>query len=220
MRSYLSNKVHFYFFLAILFFMMTGLAIFLVLTTLVYAFIFYVFRRPSKQIFVNEFVDTDNVFSPVSGKAQQVYSDVTHPFFGKEVNAIKFKVDFLDDYGVYLPSSSEIKEIKTEKIKEINRYKNYEVLSEKIINNGIQISLKSKRDDQIGLQVLKGRLSLMPRIIVQAGDRGKALANIGLIPFGGSVIMYFDKSYKTHIKEGDDVDAGKTIIASAREKNE
>lgn len=215
-KNYLPTKIHFGFIAFLAFTFLFGLWLLWFVGALIYVGFWYLFRKQINRIH-DDFIDSQNVLSPVNGKAAQVYDNVDHAFFGKGLRAIRFNINFLDEYGVYLPASTEVKNVKTDKIKEINRFKEYEIDKADHQDNGVLIKLKSKVDEFMGLQILKDRFSLNPVVIVQPGDRGRAKANIGVVPFGGSVILYFDKSFKTHIKEGDDVDAGKTIIASSRE---
>ena len=213
-KNYLPKSVHvgFAFALGITFLFKLYVLWFFVAT--LYAGFWYLFRKNMTPIH-EDFIDSQNVLSPVSGKAAQVYESIDHAYFGKGLKAIRFTISFLDEYGVYLPAPTEVKNVKTDKIKEISRYKEYEIENTDYQVNGILIKLKSKVDEFMGLQILKDYFSLSPVVVIQPGDRGRARANIGIVPFGGSVILYFNKNFKTHIKEGDDVDAGKTIIASS-----
>lgn len=216
-KNYLPTKIHLAFLGSIAFCFLFGFWLLWFAIILVYAGIWYLFRKQVSRLFRDDFINTQNVLAPVNGKAIQVVENISHPFFGKDLMAIRFNVNFFDEYGIYLPAATEVKNVKTEVIKEINRFKNYDLSDQSFQGNGILIKLKSKFDELVGIQVLKDRFSLSPRVVVQPGDRGRACANIGVIPFGGSVVLYFNKNFKTHIKEGDDVDAGKTIIASSRE---
>lgn len=216
-KNYLPTKVHIVFLGILGFCFLFGLWLIWLFTALVYAGVWYLFRKQIGILFRDDFINTQNVLSPVNGKATQLIEHIDHPFFGKDLKAIRFNINFLDEYGVYLPAATEVKNVKTEKIKEVNRFKSFDLTDEDFQSNGVQIKLKSKFDELVGIQILKDRFSLSPSVVVQPGDRGRACANIGVIPFGGSVVLYFDKNFKTHIKEGDDVDAGKTIVASSRE---
>lgn len=220
MKNFLSGKVHSIFIATLIFSFFIGLWMIFGVAILIYAGALYLFRKTKNHLFQDDFINTINVLSPVSGKAQKVEEGIDHPLFGKNLNAITFRVNFFDEYGIYLPASTEVKDVRTEKIKEVNRFKDYSINDEEFQNNGTLIQLKSKMDEIMGLQVLKGIFSMRPRVVVLPGDRGRARANIGVLPFGGLIVLYFDHNYKTHIKEGDDVDAGKTIIASSREGSE
>jgi hypothetical protein len=46
------------------------------------------------------------------------------------------------------------------------------------------------------------------------GDRGKVRANWGFFPFGGTVLVYLSENYEILVKEGDSLEAGKSILCA------
>lgn len=172
----------------------------------------YFFRRRRGVYKENQSVKDGIVYSPSSGKVIKINSLESHSLFGNDLNKVQIRVPWHKDYGIYLPYTSEVKDLRTITGKDFFRYSKWATLDLKS-KSGVLIALKNQKGDEIGLQLVKCVAGLWPEIKVMPGDRGKRQANIGLLPLGGTLILYIPKKYEILVHEGQEVVAGESLIA-------
>lgn len=179
-----------------------------------YGIALVIFRKRKIPLFTDQLLTREEVYAPISGKVTGIQEGVDHPLFGKNQTVMQVRIGFFDNYGVYLPVSAEIKDVQKKLMKEANRFMTYKLESTEDEENGVLIQLNSKSAGTLGIQLVKCWFSMSPETVIAPGDRGKARANIGLMPFGGLALLYFDETYKVQSQIGDELNAGKSIISS------
>lgn len=178
----------------------------------VYSLIYLVLRK-SRNDFRDDPISTKGViFSPCNGVIINIEKNVSHVAYGESLTEIQIMIPWWKEMGVYLPLSSEIKNIMVHKGRSFLRYfKAHEKIGTQF-NKGMSIVLDN-RGEVIGLTLYKCRLGLWPEILVMPGDRGGRRVNIGYFPFGGTVMLYLPEKYEILVKTNDEISAGETIVA-------
>jgi hypothetical protein len=172
----------------------TSFLILMCLAILIGAF----FRK--KQIDYLEVNNADQglLLAPISGEVIEIIK--TESSF-----KLIIKSDFKNEFGVYLPSDAEVEKA--------------EILSigSKLKRNRVLIGVKNKL---MSYQVkFTCKFSYFkPKVWLQAGDIGKAGANIGYLPFGGSADLILPNSLDVLVKPGDKIISCQTILASMESK--
>lgn len=175
--------------------------------------VLYVMLRKNRNDFRDEPVSTKGViFSPANGKVVHIEHDVSHGLFGEQLIEIQIMVAWWKEMGIFLPLSSEIKNLLRLSGQSFFRYhKAVEVLGSKE-GKGVSLVLDN-RGETVGLTFFKCKLGFWPELIIMPGDRGGRRVNIGYFPFGGTVMLYLPKKYEILVKTNDEVNAGETIFA-------
>ncbi|MBT3584337.1 MAG: hypothetical protein HN509_05505 [Halobacteriovoraceae bacterium] len=158
------------------------------------------------------------LYSPVNGRVAEIRNSCKHKTFGEELTLIKIIIPPWKEMGVYLPFSSEVRDLVVENGKPYFRWSKQNVIEESVATPGLSICLASPEGEQIGLHIMRCVFGGWPEIAVMPGDRGKRQVNIGHIPFGGTLLLYLPPNYEILISEGDDVLAGETLVAGLKEK--
>lgn len=216
--SYLSKSTHLFFgFFLILSLMIGSFSLFLIIAP-VYLLLLVIFRKPPAG-FRDTLIDGNDssIFSPITGYVVSISQVDDHEFFGKSLTRIQLSQPFYKDSGIYLPltcevidkrSKSGVKTLRNKKVEEKNFTTNFSKES------GISLLLQTTKKSKIGLSVNQCKLGGFPDIAVFPGDRGLRQVNIGNIPFGGSIFLYFTTNYTSTLQVGDKVITGSSVIAS------
>jgi phosphatidylserine decarboxylase len=132
--------------------------------------------------------------------------------FGEQLVEIQIMIPWWKEMGIFLPLSSEIKNLMVLKGQSFFRYQKAEEVIGTKEGKGVSVSLDN-RGETIGLTFFKCKLGLWPELMVMPGDRGGRRVNIGYFPLGGTVMLYLPRKYEILIKINDEVAAGETILA-------
>lgn len=179
---------------------------------IVYSALLLLFRKKIGVFKENPAITEGVLYSPSNGKVVQINPDSTHPKFGENLIEVVVRIPWQVGYGIYLPYTSEVKDLMAVKGRDYFRFskKDQERLADRA---GVMISLMDQKGDEIGLQLIKCPTGLWPEIKVMPGDRGKRQANVGLIPFGGTLALYIPNKYEILVQKGQEVVAGESLIA-------
>jgi hypothetical protein len=217
MKSYLPK---FYFLLIGFFLLLSYLVSFywLLLFLLgVATFLFLLFRRKKSFYKEEASIKRGVIYAPVSGKVLNIVKRDDHFFFGSHLYEIQMVTSWWSESGVFLPTTSEVREIHVEPGKSWFRYNKSAVLEQNgQLMAGLAIKFLSVDQHDFGLQFLKCPLGAWPEISVIPGDRGKRQVNIGYFPLGGTTLLYIPEEYEILIGEGDDVISGQTMVAGLK----
>lgn len=211
MKNFLPTAFHRIFLSLLGLFFLFGLWSLFLIIVIFYALTLAIFRRSKLINFQESEVEEGALFSPVNGKVVSIERDIDHPFFGESMIAIRILINPWNEYGIYLPTTSEVKEVHLEKSEEFFRYKR-DFPQKEETPNGLCISLLNKKLDTYGIQFIKCSFGGDAEVGVLPGDRGKLRANIGYMPFGGTALLYIPENYKIMISKSDILVAGVSII--------
>lgn len=179
---------------------------------IIYGITLFLFRKKKGIFKENPTLAEGVLHSPVHGKVIKINQDKTHPQFGENLIEVLIRIPWHAGYGIYLPYTSEVKDLLAVKGRDFFRFAKLEGTN--IVDRaGIRITLSDQKGDEIGLQLIKCKAGLWPEIKVMPGDRGKRQANIGLLPFGGTLALYIPSKYEILVQEGQEVVAGESLIA-------
>jgi phosphatidylserine decarboxylase len=142
------------------------------------------------------------VFAPVSGKVEKINNE------GRKY--ILFKIGLLNEEGIYLPFTCEIKNLSFH-----SDFSSFRFSSPKDISDekGTVLELSDKKKRSISMQFVRFVSGKLPELIVLPGDRGRRQVNIGYFPFGGYVKLLLPSESEIVVKEGDKVVATEAIVA-------
>jgi hypothetical protein len=202
--------IHFVFIFTVLSLLILGFSSLSLFALLTYALALLFFRRKVGVFKENPSITEGVLFAPSNGKVIGVTPNIDHSSLGSDLTEVIIRIPWSVEYGIYLPFSSEVIDLVSEKGREHFRYSKEKAL---IGRAGLLISLKDLKGDKIGLQLIKCPLGLWPEIKVMPGDRGKRQANIGLLPFGGTLVLYIPNKYEILIQVGQELMAGESLIA-------
>lgn len=210
--NFLAKKYHKGFVAILILMFLSGAWGFFLLILLIYLILLLLFRRSRLSVQKESEMEEGTLFSPINGKVIKIESDFEHPVFGENLTMIRIAMPWWAEWGIYLPSASEVKEVSLVYNHEDFRYKKeIEVLKE-AGPNGLCVTLLNKSQDTYGFQLVKCSFGGYPQVGVLPGDRGKQRANIGYFPLGGTLLLYVPENYKIMVSEKDILIAGVTII--------
>ncbi len=209
---YLNRLIHFIFLSVLFFTLLIGLYLVALPVLIIYLTSLYLFRRKRGVFKENPSITEGVLYAPSNGKVTRVRPGVVHPKLGEGLTEILVRLPWNAEYGIYLPFTSEVKDLHAMKGRDFFRFSKLE--NTNIVDRaGVFMSLESQKGDEIGLQLLKCPTGLWPEIKAMPGDRGKRQANIGLLPFGGTLALYIPEKYEILVQEGQEVVAGESLIA-------
>lgn len=168
----------------------------------------FLFKR-NKVIFKDSLSNSADIFiAPANGKV----ISVTESTDARKV--IKLEMDYIGNYGLFLPYSCEISGFtKTEGARVWRKSKN---ISESNDYERYSFSLMNKIGHNTEIQLLRSFISGKPKIWLRPGDKGRVSANFGYIPFGTTLIIKLPVGSNILINELERVKAGSTIIAGLK----
>ena len=177
-----------------------------------YLAIYFVLRK-GRNDFRDDQVSTKGViFSPCHGKIINIEKGISHVAYGDHLTEIQIMIPWWKEFGIYLPLSSEVKNIIVHKGRSFFRY----LKASEVVGTGIGKGLSIALDnwgETIGLTLYKCRIGLWPDILIMPGDKGGRRVNVGYFPLGGTVILYLPEKYEILINIEDEISAGESIIA-------
>ncbi len=213
-KSFLPKSLHILFIVVALFAWLALSFIWLFLILLIYLGMYFLYRQ-SRLTYKDDVGFKNDVFySPVSGVLKRVRKSVDHPFFGKNLTEVHLVVMPWDEYGVYLPFTCEVKELRAHRGKRLMRLAphmtNY---IEAESDLGIDLVCDGVNGSTIGMKFIQCYFGGWPEVALLPGDRGKRRSNIGYFPYGGSVILYLPPETQLLLDEGDKLIAGVSVFA-------
>ena len=190
-KSYLPAKFNTWFIVTQIIALLFGAYNLLIALLVIHLGLYILFRKMPNRFRDNPVVTTGVVFSPCNGNIISIQE-------GEETVQIAISIKPWREMGIFLPISSEIKNLWRSK-------------------NEVILELES-RNDVFELHFIKRLLGFWPELIVMAGDKGGRQVNIGFFPMGGIVVLSIPKKYEILIKDLNKVIAGETIMAVLPEK--
>lgn len=191
------------------FFLLIGSYKLVVFTILVLAGWSFILRK--KIVFENDdqFTTRGTIYAPISGHVTAVEATETEKI-------VTIKTNFKDNFGLYLPSTSEVKNLNFETQSSVNWI---DETSDLDSSKGVFLELYDKNRQKICLQFIKYYLGHLPELVILPGDRGQRQANIGYFLFGGLTKLYLPQNFNIEVSKGDSVVSTETIIARYNEND-
>ncbi len=181
---------------------------------LIYAGMYFLFRQNRLTYKDDVGFKNDVFYSPVSGILKKVRKNIDHPFFGKNLTEVHLVMMPWDEFGVYLPFTCEVKELRAHRGKRVFRLGAHLVkYLEASPDIGIDLICDGVNGTTIGMKLIQCYSGGWPEVALLPGDRGKRRSNIGYIPYGGSLILYLPPETQLLLEEGDKLIAGVSVFA-------
>ena len=217
-KSYLPPRFNSFTAILLILFWLLGFHKIFSILVVVYFLLYFSLRKNSNHFRDDPVTTRGVIFSPCNGKIIHIERNISHGLYGDQFTEIQLMIPWWKEMGIYLPLSSEIKNLLVLKGQSFFRYfKAVEMIGTKE-GKGVSLALDN-RGETIGLTLFKCKLGLWPELLVMPGDRGGRRVNIGYFPFGGTVMLYLPKKYEILVKSNDEVSAGETIIAVVPDNN-
>lgn len=211
-KSYIPSRYNTLFFIiGFLIWFFAGLKYFIFFGVL-YLIIYFILRRDHNYFRDDPTLTKGVVFSPCNATVINIAERVNHPFFGEEMIELQLRIPWWKEMGLFLPISTEIKDLRIFRGKSFFRLGNYAEKAGIANYSGLGIIFDNK-EHLLGLSLLRCPLGLWPEVTVMPGDRGSRRVNFGFLPFGGTVLLYLPKKYEILIKKNDTAQAKETILA-------
>jgi len=212
-KTYLPNRVHFIFVISIMvsmFFLGLKYGLYL---SLIYLITLFLFRKNSKKLYKEINSSKGLIFSPVFGKLLKIKTNVSHKAFGQNLIELRFSIPFGSDMGLYLPTECEITDLILKWGIVISRLGEIPSQETDVLDVPL-LKIKNKQNEIIGMQFVECVYGFFPHFYILPGDRGKALANFGYFPLGGTVLLYLPGNYEILVKENSRVSPKDVLIAN------
>ncbi len=172
---------------------------------LIICILFFLLRKKNFKNFSQEYV-TDNIFFlPISGKIKKIN------VIGPDLISILISIPFYKPWGVYAPSNCRVsnlgfsENLATDKNHQVNKYSglNYEFID--LENEKISIEMRFLNRKKYNELVLN----------VDLGDQCSLGSNLGIVPWGGKLLLNISGDVKLNVKEGMKVHALETFLCKA-----
>ncbi len=218
-KSYIPSRYNTFFFIIGFFIWVIFSFKWLLVFTSLYLVAYLILRRDSNFFRDDPTITSGVVFAPCNGKVIHIEEKVNHSFYGEDLIEVQICIPWWKEMGIFLPLSSEVKDLRIFKGKSFYRYGFYALKAGIANYSGLGIIFGIK-DIQYGLSLIRCPLGLWPEVTVMPGDRGTRRVNFGFLPFGGTLLLYLPKRFEVLIKVDDVIAAKETIVAVLPEKNE
>jgi len=191
-------------FLMLFIFILSGLRVLSVFCALINVFIIFFFRCPDRRANIQN----NYIYAPADGKVIFVDEEYEKHYFQSTVNRVSIFMNVFNVHVNYAPIDGKIEYIKYSE----GGFKNAGLLKLSEMNENNYIGICSEKI-KIGIRQVAGFIAR--RIVCNCilGDKVRVGERIGLIKFGSRVDIYFPKTYFINVKYGDNVRAGKTVVA-------
>ncbi len=184
-------------------------------------FIFYFFRRssiPFRETIKN---DGEIFLSPIHGVVKSIRRDTMGWDELPGAHEVRIAINYLDQKGLYLPTSGEVSYLKENKGMRIDR----QASSQEFYLPPAELAhtdlvLKSKNNTKSLMRFIDCKFGYRPSIWLKSGDRGRGAACFGHYPFGGTLIIYLPKNSDILVFENEHVVPGQSVIAAFKDSNE
>ena len=213
-KSFLPKSLHVLFIVMALFFWLFASLLSALIIILCYILALYIFRQ-NRLTYKDDVAFKNDVFySPVSGILKSVRHNVDHEFFGTGLSEVHIMMLPWEEFGIYLPFTCEVKELKAHRGKRLLRTRShFTKYLEPMAQTGINLICEGVNGSTIGLKFMQCLVGGWPEIALLPGDRGKRRTNIGYFPFGGSLILYLPSHTQLLVEVGDKLIAGVSVFA-------
>jgi hypothetical protein len=167
--------------------------------------LFFLFRRNKVEYKDSLANAADIILAPLSGQVVAIDKDADdHP-------RLRLSMPLIGPYGLFMPYSSEI--IHEQFINGEKYWRGINGLCDKINAERNILEFKNKLGDKLKMEIYNCVLGGSAEIWLKVGDKGRASACYGLVPFGGTVVITFPKETEILVKTNDSIQAGLTILA-------
>ncbi len=157
--------------------------------------------------------DGEIFLAPVDGEVVKI-GFWTDSETGERFGELRIVVNLTDNWGLHLPSSSEMEFLKDFPGTRLARGMLARFDREKVSEYAhTDMLLRSKNGVGSRLRFLRCPNGRSPRIWMKSGDRGRGAACFGYYAFGGSLIVFVPQPCDILVVEGEKIEAGQTVLA-------
>ncbi len=158
--------------------------------------------------------------SPVDGEIVRI-GEWIDPEAGFKYSELQLKISPLNNWGLHLPSSSEMEYLKSYAGRRIRRQDLASIETETSGDvSKTDMVLRNKSGLASRLRFIHCEFGGTPKIWMKSGDRGRGAACFGYYPFGGSLIVYVPYPSDILVVENEKTTAGQTVLAVFRTPQE
>ncbi len=175
----------------------------LLLLILLFGLALFLFRKKKVRFTEDQVTTIGTVYAPVTGAVLDIWES-------EDKSMVSVITNLFDEYGIYMPCSGEVSDLTYLKDSFIYRVFKRNDYKDKYL---AEISFRDKLDNIINVRFLRFFSSSRPQFVALPGDRGRRMANIGYLPFGGITTICLPKEYKIELKKNDNIYATESIIA-------
>jgi len=184
------------------------------LLTLLFGCYLVLFRR-AKIRFQDTLSNTPDIcLSPISGKVVAIYKDKESREFEGKVSKIRILLPFWKSYGLYFPFSSQVEivehkaGVKIWRLAKIGDFTN--------IAKHYSVVLKNKLGHKVQIEIPQCKLGGETEVWIRPGDKARAAACFGYVPFGTYFDICFPNDSEILINENEKVYAGQTVLVGLK----
>jgi phosphatidylserine decarboxylase len=173
------------------------------------ALLFLFFRYPDRTVEEN----SGSIYAPVDGRIVCIRDEFENDYIKGEVYRVSIFMSVFNVHINYAPVDGTVQYVKYSPGKFINAG----IIGKDETNENNFIGILSG-STKIGVRQVAGWIARRIVCDCKTGDRVCTGKRFGLIKFGSRVDLFIPKDYTIQVKSGDVVRAGRTIIASYKEK--
>lgn len=204
----MSRTAMFYYVTALLFFLVIGSFLLFLVTALILAAHFFFYRKKIVFDHEDQITTLGTVYAPISGKVVAIKEE-------EDSKVVTIRTSFIDNFGIYLPITCEIKNLIMNKDSYLYRFSSD---ADFVPERGIVLELKDKKNRVITLNFIRYFTGKVADLVVLPGDRGRRQSSIGFFPFGGITKIILPKSFDVEVADGSRVVSTETIVARFNEE--
>ncbi len=206
--SYMSRTVMFYYVTALFLSLVIGSFLLFLIISIVLACHFFLYRK--KVVFDHEdqITTLGTVYAPISGKVVAIKNDAA-------VKIITIRTSFIDNFGIYLPITCEVKNLIMNKDSYLYRFSSDDDFKQ---DRGTVLELKDKKNRTISMNFIRYFSGKAADLVILPGDRGRRQSAIGFFPFGGVTKVILPIGFELEVTVGSRVISTETIVARFNEE--
>jgi phosphatidylserine decarboxylase len=189
-----------------------------VLWLFAYTLLLFLLRKRGSHASEIQNTEMSQFFSPVNGKVFSIEKNIELDNFEGHFHKLRFLINPINEWGIYLPFRGEIEEVRKNRGKSIGRFENKSLSFNNNDLDSVKILLKSANNHICIFNIVKCVVGFYPRVWIESGDRGKTSSCVGFVPFGGTVEVYLSNEFRLDLEVGDKVRAGSSILARIIQK--
>ncbi len=202
---YISKSTFFTYLLIFCFCAILSNIYFLFLWIALFGVTLFLFRKKKINHLEDQITTQGTIFAPVSGSVFDIWVDDSG-----DTN-VTLLTNLFDHYGIYMPCSGSVVDLSFFKDQYIYRVFNRDTYKkDKAI---AKIIVKDSLENEIEMSFIRFFTSRRPELVVLPGDKGRRMANLGYIPFGGLTTIRIPEKYEVVVSNNDNVYATDSIIA-------
>lgn len=223
LTNFLPLRLHLTFCFFLAFFWILGLIFFFFLTFIFYSILWFLYRRAPLDDDGLGQEKRDCILAPCNGRIIDLEPESLNFDNGNFSKSIGIVVPPWQEGSLLLPTNGEVHDVKLVDRSKIKLMDYLKILRKGRFASkcsGICLDLRTDGGKSIGLEIHQSVLGSWPELSIRPGDRGRVQSLLGHSPLGSIVLVYLPEDYEIRVREGDEVNAGISILAGPIKKGE